>query len=169
MELQLRYKKLVPDVEPPTRAYGEPAGWDIAAYCISETGRAIQTVLPPRTTRLISTKLVVLPPPGHFLAVCSRSGLATHSIFVANAPGIIDSDYRGELKVILYNTGGSRYEFKHGDRIAQLVMLHRLLGGLALPISRSGNVAGAQRQAGKDDGNTHGGLLVNSACRLSYA
>lgn len=131
MELQLRYKKLVPDVEPPTRAYGEPAGWDIAAYCISETGRAIQTVLPPRTTRLISTKLVVLPPPGHFLAVCSRSGLATHSIFVANAPGIIDPDYTGELKVLLYNGGHESAYINHGKKVAQLVILPYLRSGLA--------------------------------------
>ena len=52
----------------------------------------------------------------------SRSGLACKGIFVANSPGTVDSDFRGELKVILYNSTSSKYEIKKGDRIAQLVI-----------------------------------------------
>lgn len=123
--MQLSYKKLVPEVDAPTCSYGQPAGWDIAAYCISETGRAFQVIVPPRTSRVISTKLVLLPPPGYFLAICSRSGMAAQSVplFVANSPGIIDPDYTGELKVVIYNGGHESAYIRHGQRIAQAVLL----------------------------------------------
>ena len=61
-------------------------------------------------------------PPGWEGQVRPRSGLAIkHGIGVLNAPGTIDSDYRGEVQVILINLGGERFEIKRGDRIAQLV------------------------------------------------
>lgn len=121
--LQLRYKILAPDVELPTKAYGDPVGWDLCAHCISETGRAMQAIVPPRTSKAISTKLVLLPPPGFFIAICSRSGMATNSVFVANSPGIVDPDYTGEVKVILYNGGHESAYIKHGQRIAQAILL----------------------------------------------
>lgn len=121
----LRYKKLLPDAELPFRAYGSPAGWDVGACCISETGRSIQVVIPPKTSRILSTGLILLPPPGFFLVVCSRSGLAaqTPPLFVANAPGVIDPDYTGELKIILYNGGHESAYIRHGQKIAQVVLL----------------------------------------------
>lgn len=61
---------------------------------------------------------------GHVGLVCSRSGLALrNSVIVLNAPGIIDSDYQGELGVILMNFGGEDFNVKIGDRIAQLVIV----------------------------------------------
>jgi dUTP pyrophosphatase len=71
-------------------------------------------------TRVISTGLFVSIPEGYEIQIRPRSGLAAkHGITVLNTPGTIDSDYRGEIKVILYNTGPS-YRIKMGDRIAQM-------------------------------------------------
>ena len=121
--LPISFRQLHPDAILPTRAYGSPVGLDISALLVSETGRYIQAVIPPRTSRVLNTGFVFLPPVGYYLEVCSRSGLSagTPPIFVANSPGIIDPDYTGELKVILYNGGHESCYVKHGDRIAQLI------------------------------------------------
>lgn len=106
----------------PTLATPDSVGADIYAFLRSETGKPITMLIPPGATRMIPTGLVARPEPGYFIMVCSRSGLATKSIFVTNSPGIIDPDYRGEIKVLLYN--GSLHEsqwIKDGDRIAQLI------------------------------------------------
>ena len=71
----------------------------------------------------VATGLAVAIPHGYEIQVRPRSGLALkHGIGVPNAPGTIDSDYRGELKVILINHGESSFEIRRGDRIAQLVL-----------------------------------------------
>lgn len=121
----LRYKKLHPEAMLPSQAYGSPAGWDIYAHLISDSNRAIQAVIPPGNSRVVGTGLVLLPPEGFFITVCSRSGYAARNppVFVANAPGIIDPDYTGELKVILFNGGHSSVYIKHADPIAQIVLL----------------------------------------------
>lgn len=125
--MTLYYHKLHPDAIIPSRAYGSAVGYDIAALCISETGRSIQMTLPPRTSRLVPTGLVLIPPDGWFIMVCSRSGMASTQppTFVANAPGIVDPDYTGELKIILFNGGHETTYIKHGDRIAQVVLIRR--------------------------------------------
>lgn len=130
--LQLRYKVLAPDVELPTKAYGTPVGWDLSAHLISETGRAFQAIVSPRSSKMISTKLVLIPPPGYFISICSRSGMATGSIFVANSPGIVDPDYTGEIKIILYNGGHESAYIKHGQRIAQAILLPYISSELVL-------------------------------------
>ena len=72
----------------------------------------------------VSTGLYLEIPKGYVAQVCPRSGLAMkHGVSVLNAPGIIDSDYRGEVKVLLVNHDSLRYTVKKGDRIAQLVFL----------------------------------------------
>ena len=75
--------------------------------------------------RVISTGLAVAIPPGHAGFVQPRSGLAfKHGISIVNTPGLIDSGYRGELKVVLLNTDREHaFEVAAGDRIAQLVVL----------------------------------------------
>ncbi|MFP4368275.1 MAG: dUTP diphosphatase [Candidatus Kapaibacterium sp.] len=74
-------------------------------------------------TKMIPTALAIALPAGLECQVRSRSGLAAkHGVFALNAPGTIDSDYRGELKVILSNFGGETYTINRGDRIAQLVI-----------------------------------------------
>jgi len=79
--------------------------------------------IPAGKTVAVETGVYVQIPPGYQIQVMSRSGLAYNSqIFVLNAPGIIDSGYRGELKVILHNVSNKEFTVKLGDRIAQLVL-----------------------------------------------
>lgn len=80
------------------------------------------TLKPERRT-LISTGLFFEIPEGYEMQVRPRSGMAfKYGITVLNAPGTIDSDFRGELGIILYNSGQTAFEIKKGDRIAQLVL-----------------------------------------------
>lgn len=81
-----------------------------------------EVVIPVGCRMTVGTGIKLDIPNGFGAMVCSRSGLAAKSgIQVLNAPGIIDSDYRGEIKVILHNTGQSEFIVKKGDRIAQLL------------------------------------------------
>ena len=80
-------------------------------------------MLEPGARARISTGLRVALPPGTEGQVRPRSGLALrHGVTLPNAPGTIDSDYRGELQVLLWNAGGEPFVVKRGDRIAQLVV-----------------------------------------------
>jgi dUTP pyrophosphatase len=80
-------------------------------------------VLLPGERRLIPTGYAVAIPPGFEGQVRPRSGLALrHGVTVLNAPGTVDSDYRGELQVLLVNHGTEAFVVKRGDRIAQLVI-----------------------------------------------
>jgi dUTP pyrophosphatase len=100
----------------PERMTDGASGFDLHA-CLDEP----LTCEPGRWV-LIPTGLVLAIPKGYEGTVRARSGLAVrHGIGVLNGPGTIDSDYRGEVKVILMNWGPDMVEFKHGDRIAQLV------------------------------------------------
>lgn len=73
---------------------------------------------------LFHTGIRVAVPDGHFLMLCSRSGLAAnHGVECLIAPGIIDSGYRGELMVCLYNTSKKSYVIHRGDRIAQAILM----------------------------------------------
>lgn len=81
------------------------------------------TVLESGKVLLIPTNLSVEIPLGYEMQVRPRSGLAAkHGIGVLNSPGTIDSDYRGEIKVILYNFGDKDFVINRGDRIAQMVI-----------------------------------------------
>lgn len=80
-------------------------------------------VLKPERRTLISTGLFLEIPQGYEIQIRPRSGLAfKYGITVLNSPGTIDSDYRGEIGVILYNSGQSSYHIKKGERIAQMVL-----------------------------------------------
>lgn len=103
-----------PDAMVPTRATSGAAGFDLSS--------THNEVLQPDEWKVINTGVSVNIPTGHYAMVCSRSGMAAKfCVFVANAPGIIDSDYKDEVKVILKNAGNRPFEIKVGDRIAQLV------------------------------------------------
>jgi dUTP pyrophosphatase len=79
--------------------------------------------LAPGERRLVPTGLALEIPAGHEGQVRARSGLAVrHGVALVNAPGTIDSDYRGEVKVVLVNLGREAVSFARGDRIAQLVV-----------------------------------------------
>ena len=100
----------------PARASTGSSGFDLRA--------AVETdlVLEPGARALIPTGFCFEIPPGHEVQVRPRSGLAAkHGVTVLNTPGTIDSDYRGEVKVILINLGGAAFVVKRGDRIAQAV------------------------------------------------
>jgi len=80
-------------------------------------------VLAPGERALVPTGLAIALPPGTEAQVRPRSGLALrHGIVLPNAPGTIDSDYRGELRVIVMNAGTEPFRVARGDRIAQLVV-----------------------------------------------
>ena len=101
----------------PLPAYAKPgdAGLDLRA---SES-----VTLEPGERRLVPTGLAVAIPEGHAGFVLPRSGLAMHrGVTVLNAPGLIDSGYRGELKVLLINHGAAAVSIDRGERIAQLVV-----------------------------------------------
>ncbi len=84
---------------------------------------AENVILRPGARQAVGTGLAVAIPPGYEIQVRPRSGLALkHGISVPNTPGTIDSDYRGELKVILINHSDDNFAVQRGDRIAQLVV-----------------------------------------------
>lgn len=101
----------------PAYATAGAAGADVVAAVASEL------VLSPGGRVAVPTGLVVAVPEGFEIQVRPRSGMALHhGVTVANAPGTVDSDYRGEVMVILANLSGAPYTVRRGDRIAQLVV-----------------------------------------------
>ena len=101
----------------PVYATAGSAGMDIIAAL------AEPMILEPGAIAMIPTGIAIALPQGFECQVRSRSGLAAkHGIFALNAPGTIDSDYRGEIKVILANSGKASYAIQPGERIAQLVI-----------------------------------------------
>ena len=109
-------RRLRPEAVLPSRAYEGDAGLDLSA--------ADTVVLAPGKRAVIGTGLAVAVPEGHAAFVQPRSGLAArHGITIVNAPGLVDSGYRGEVKVVLLNTGAEPFAVEPGMRIAQLVLL----------------------------------------------
>lgn len=106
----------------PMRANNLAIGWDVYAFCISETGRSVSRACHRGGVTAIPTGLVVRPPEGYYFQCCSRSGLAQRGIFVANSPGIIDPDYTGELIILLANMSHETHYVAHEHRIAQLIL-----------------------------------------------
>lgn len=95
------------------------AGMDLVAALAAEE----PLVLAPRARAAVPTGLEMAIPPGYEGQVRPRSGLALkHGLTVANAPGTVDADYRGEVKVLLVNLGEEPVTVRRGDRIAQLVV-----------------------------------------------
>lgn len=124
----VKFRKTHPDVKLPTRGSESASGYDLYAFQLTEYGKPSKVIVSPRSTKMVPTGLCVEPPPGYTLMICSRSGLATKSVFVANAPGIIDPDYRGEIYILLYNGGFESYYVQHEDRIAQLLIVPQIGG-----------------------------------------
>ena|SRR6185503_5081289 len=104
-----------PDLPLPSRQTVHAAGYDVASA-------EPDLVLVPGERRAVGTGLAFEIPEGYEMQVRPRSGLALkHGITLPNAPGTIDADYRGELKVILQNGGKDAVTIHRGERIAQLV------------------------------------------------
>ena len=99
----------------PRYATDGAAGMDVLA--------AEDVTLPPGGRHAVATGLALAIPEGYEIQVRPRSGLALkHGISLPNTPGTIDSDYRGELKIIMINLGEEAFAIRRGDRIAQLVV-----------------------------------------------
>ena len=99
---------------PPAYATDGAAGMDVVA--------AEDIILPPGGRHAVATGFAMAIPEGYEVQVRPRSGLALkHGVTCLNTPGTIDSDYRGEVKVILANLGDAPFVVNRGDRIAQLV------------------------------------------------
>lgn len=116
-EIGVQIKRLDPDLPLPVPAHLGDAGLDLYAR--------EDATIPARGGRLIMpTGVAVAIPHGYMGLAVPRSGLALkHGVTLVNTPGIIDSGYRGELKVVMINTDPDHdYEVKRGDRVAQLII-----------------------------------------------
>jgi dUTP pyrophosphatase len=116
MTLEIKVSRLDESIPLPTYATNGDAGADLIS--------SIDVDIPAGNRALVPTGLSLAIPEGYVGLVCSRSGLAwKHGVTVLNAPGVIDSGYRGEVKVILLNPHASQsFSIKKGDRIAQLLI-----------------------------------------------
>jgi len=113
VEMSLCVKRLTQDAIIPTRGSGSAVGYDL--YSTDEV------VIPPTHRALVGTSVAILMPNGVYGRVAPRSGLAVkHGIQVG--AGVVDPDYTGEVKVVLFNHGDKDFEVKRGERIAQLVL-----------------------------------------------
>ncbi len=109
------------DLPLPAYQTGQSAGMDLRAAIPETEGR--QITLAPGQRALVSTGLRIALPPGVEAQVRPRSGLAVkHGITVVNAPGTIDADYRGTVKVGVINLGDEPFVISHGQRIAQMII-----------------------------------------------
>lgn len=119
-EIKIKIKRLSQDyldVPLPHYATAGSAGMDIRAAVRDEV------ILHPGKVELIPTDISVEIPVGYEIQVRPRSGLAAnHAIGILNSPGTIDSDYRGEVKIIMMNFGKEEFKISRGDRIAQLIV-----------------------------------------------
>ena len=117
MGAELQIKRVRPDARIPDRAYNGDAGLDLAACERVELG--------PGERAVVGTGLAVAIPEGYAGFVQPRSGLAAKKgVGVVNSPGLIDSGYRGEIRVVLLNTDLTEtFVAEPGERIAQLVVL----------------------------------------------
>ncbi|QAY79527.1 dUTP diphosphatase [Sphingosinicella sp. BN140058] len=114
IEIEIQRLQHGADLPLPGYASEGAAGMDVVA--------AESLTLIPGARHAVATGFAVAIPPGYEIQVRPRSGLALkHGITCLNTPGTIDSDYRGEVKVILANLGDAPFEIARGDRIAQLV------------------------------------------------
>jgi dUTP pyrophosphatase len=115
--MKVAVQRLAPDLPLPVYATAGSSGLDLIAAVESEV------VLPPGGIAAIPTGIALALPEGYEAQVRPRSGLAVrHGVTVLNAPGTVDSDYRGEITVILVNHGRSGFSILRGMKIAQLVI-----------------------------------------------
>ena len=115
--IKVLVKKLEPSVKLPSYKTNGASGMDLMAFI----NKSIE--LKPRESCLVPTGLSVAFPDGYEIQIRPRSGLAAkNNISVLNTPGTIDSDYRGEIKVILFNHGNKNFKINNNDRIAQMIL-----------------------------------------------
>lgn len=116
MSTSMKIKRMTENAIEPTRGSLEAAGWDL--YCTEDIE------LEPAATALIGTGWAMEIPKGYFGAIFARSGLALkNGLRPANCVGVVDSDYRNEIKVALHNDSQYRQFIAKGNRIAQLILI----------------------------------------------
>lgn len=114
--VEIKIKKLSDEAIIPTLGSKEAAGFDLYS--------CVDTTIEPGKTVSINLNIAVEIPQGYFGAVFARSGLATkEGLRPANCVGVVDSDYRGELKIMLHNDSDVTREVKKGQRVAQMVII----------------------------------------------
>jgi dUTP pyrophosphatase len=119
MEIILKVKKINPSLDNPLPSYStvNSAGMDLTSASLDDI------IIKPMATEPIPTNLIVEIPHGFEAQIRPRSGLALkHNIGIINSPGTIDSDYRGEVRILLTNFGKEPFTVKFGERIAQMVI-----------------------------------------------
>ena len=115
--IKVLIKKLNPSAQLPSYKTSGASGMDLMAYI----NKSIE--LKPGESCLVPTGLSVAFPEEYEIQIRPRSGLAAkNNISVLNTPGTIDSDYRGEIKVILFNHGNKNFKISNNDRIAQMIL-----------------------------------------------
>lgn len=116
--MSINIKRLQENAKIPTRGSAEAAGYDL--YATND----VELHIPPHHTMMIGTGLAIELPTGTFGAIFARSGLASKKgLRPANCVGVVDSDYRGEVKVALHNDSDSFMSIEPHERIAQLVII----------------------------------------------
>ncbi len=111
-EVKVLVKKLSKDIILPSKATKGSAFYDVCAEVNISLKCSLVTPVP--------TGLAFDVPSGYEMEIRPRSGLSLHKIILANSPGTLDSDYRGELKILLLNLGNKDYLIRKGDRVAQI-------------------------------------------------
>jgi dUTP pyrophosphatase len=115
--LKIRYKRLSATAQTPRLMTPHASGYDLAADIAAEL------VIPPQGRECVPTGIAIALPVGFEAQIRPRSGLAAkYGIGILNSPGTIDADYRGEIKVILFNQSSEPFTVKPGMRIAQMVI-----------------------------------------------
>lgn len=115
----MRIKRLNENAVIPTRGSEYAAGYDLYSCLTADAAH-----IPPHTTLMVDTGWAMEIPQGYFGAIFARSGLASkQGLRPANCVGVIDSDYRGPVKVALHNDTDKVQTIKNGDRVAQLLII----------------------------------------------
>tara|TARA_B100000700_G_C14640785_1_gene667248 strand:- start:2 stop:439 length:438 start_codon:yes stop_codon:yes gene_type:complete len=115
--IKVLIKKLSPEVKLPSYKTSGASGMDLMAFISSPI------IVKPNSSQLVPTGISLAFSENYEIQIRPRSGLAAkNNISVLNTPGTIDSDYRGEIKVIIYNHGNKDFEIKNNDRIAQMIL-----------------------------------------------
>tara|TARA_Y100000590_G_scaffold228739_1_gene258091 strand:+ start:16858 stop:17295 length:438 start_codon:yes stop_codon:yes gene_type:complete len=115
--VKILIKKLYKNIKLPSYKTSGSSGMDLTANIKKKI------LINPKATAIVSTGLSVVIPKNYEIQIRPRSGLAAkNGITVLNTPGTIDSDYRGEIKIILINLSKKKFVVKSGDRIAQMVL-----------------------------------------------
>ena len=123
--VKILVKKFEEDVKLPVYKTSGSSGMDLVAYIKSKIN------IKPGKTAIVPTGIAVAIPRNYEIQIRPRSGLAAKKgISVLNTPGTVDSDYRGEIKIILINLSKKKFIVKSGDRIAQMVLCPVVKGKL---------------------------------------